>query len=130
MFKLEYLKLLDCTELQQIIAEEDGLGKEPSNIKDISLNLPKLKVLEVEDCKKLKSLFSVHTAQSFLQLKQLKVIGSNELKAVISCEDGERSATVDKFVFPQLSNLELKALSVLESFCKGDFPFDWPSLEE
>ena len=131
LFKLECLKILDCMELQQIIAEEDGLGQEPSNIKGKkSLNLPNLKVLEVEDCKKLKSLFPVSTAQSFLQLKQLKVSGSNELKTIISCEYGEISAAVDKFVLPQLSNLELKALPVLESFCKGDFPFEWPSLEE
>ena len=130
LFKLEYLKIVDCMELQQIIAE-DGLEQEVSNVEDKkSLNLPKLKVLEVEDCKKLKSLFSVSSAQSFLQLKQLKVSGSNELKAIISCECGEISAAVDKFVLPQLSNLELKALPVLESFCKGNFPFEWPSLEE
>ncbi|RVW40288.1 Disease resistance protein [Vitis vinifera] len=105
LFKLEYLKIVDCMELQQIIAE-DGLEQEVSNVEDKkSLNLPKLKVLEVEDCKKLKSLFSVSSAQSFLQLKQLKVSGSNELKAIISCECGEISAAVDKFVLPQLSNL-------------------------
>lgn len=108
-------------ELQQIIAEEDGL----EHTRDTkNLNLPNLKVLVVEDCQKLKSILSVSSAQNFLQLKVLKVSGSNELKAIISCECEEKSDVMDKFVLPQLSNLEFKALPVLESCCKAIFFFD------
>lgn len=129
--KLEYFKILDCTELEQIVADEDELEHELSNIQVEKpfLALPKLKVLKVKGCKKLKSLFSVSTAQSLLQLKQVKVSGCKELKEIVSCKEGELSG-VDKIVLPQLSSLKLKSLPVLESFCMGNIPFEWPSLEK
>ena len=129
--KLEYFKISDCAELEQIVAEEDEENHEPSiNQADKPcLSLPKLKVLEVKGCEKLKTLFSVSTAQSLLQLKQVKISGSKELKEIISRKEGELSA-VDKIVLPQLSCLKLKSLPVFESFCKGNIPFEWPSLEK
>lgn len=127
--KLGYFKILDCIEIEQIVAEEDEEKQELSINQIDKPFLLELKVLEVKGCEKLRTLSSVSTAQSLLQLKQVEVSGSEELKEIVSCKEGELSAG-NKIVLPQLSSLKLKSLPVFESFCKGNIPFEWPSLEK
>ncbi|XP_031286953.1 disease resistance protein At4g27190-like isoform X2 [Pistacia vera] len=97
--QLEVLKVIDNSELEQIIDVKDG--------EEVGANLLQtLSWIEVERCHKLKILFPISIARGFQQLKRLQVIDNSELEQIIDVKDGEE---VGSDLLQTLSLLEWKS---------------------
>ncbi|KAK2640675.1 hypothetical protein Ddye_028470 [Dipteronia dyeriana] len=105
---LEFLKVSHCGLADQL----------PS-----SASFPNLKVLHVENCFRLTNVLTSSTAESLVQLTEMKIIGCEMLTEVVA--NDQEDITENKFVFGKLKILELNDLSSLTNFC----PYEFPSLE-
>uniref|UniRef100_A0A2C9U7V7 AAA+ ATPase domain-containing protein n=1 Tax=Manihot esculenta TaxID=3983 RepID=A0A2C9U7V7_MANES len=135
MRKLKYLTFFRCPELLNIFTlpnpqqEFDQLQvveeKGPTEL----LHLPKLQIVCINGCQKLKVIFPVSIAQGLEQLKELELEDCDELEAIVA-EREEEEKRIDKVVFSQLIRIRLYKLYNLKAFCMDNLPLKWPSLEE
>ncbi|KAJ7949635.1 Disease resistance protein [Quillaja saponaria] len=95
--KLEEIHLSYCPGLSSILFPR-------------KLNLCSLKVMEVEYCEQLTSLFPLSVARTLVQLEKLK----NKIE----------------IVFPALERLILQFLPNCESICPENYHAEWPSLQK
>ncbi|XP_062079235.1 disease resistance protein At4g27190-like [Humulus lupulus] len=72
--------------------------------------------LEVQSCNSLKYMFSFTVAQTFVNLKSLKVSDCKAME-VIGVKLGEEETQLEMSMFPKLEYLELVELSALQRFC-------------
>ncbi|KAG8635221.1 putative disease resistance protein At5g05400 [Manihot esculenta] len=142
MRKLKYLAFFRCPELLNIftlpnpqqefeqlqVLEEKGMkniSKGPTEL----LHLPKLQIVCINGCQKLKVLFPASIAQGLEQLKELELEDCDQLEAIVA-EREEEERRIDKVVFSQLIRIRLYKLYNLKAFCMDNLPLKWPSLEE
>ncbi|XP_065849458.1 uncharacterized protein [Euphorbia lathyris] len=77
-----------------------------------------LRILKMERCDKLKSLFSFSSAKCLLQLREIDVAFCENLEAIV-CEGSEGEDCINEVIeFNQLSSLKLEKLPKLTGFCK------------
>ena len=90
--------------------------------------LQNLHSLQVSKCGKLINLVSPSMAKTLVQLEELTVSYCDEVKEIVENEGGE--ATDDKIVFTKLKKLKLHFLPNLKSFCSARYTFIFPCLTE
>ncbi|OAY25942.2 disease resistance protein At4g27190 [Manihot esculenta] len=142
MRKLKYLAFFRCPELLNIftlpnpqqefeqlpVLEEKGMkniSKGPTEL----LHLPKLQIVCINGCQKLKVIFPASIAQGLEQLKELELEDCDQLEAIVA-EREEEERRIDKVVFSQLIRIRLYKLYNLKAFCMDNLPLKWPSLKE
>ncbi|XP_050213563.2 uncharacterized protein LOC130014652 [Mercurialis annua] len=86
-----------------------------------------LGALEVNHCNNLKSLFTVSTAKTMVNLTQMSLWECSMMTEVVE-NDGDE--TEDEVVFNKLQTLQLQILQCLTSFTRGNHAFSFPLLEE
>jgi len=95
------------------------------------LGFQKLRILKVQHCGNLCSLFSPSIARSLVQLRHLRVYSCHMMEEITTKEDEESEGSNNaKIVFPFLNKLELRYVPNLKCFCSGTFNIDLPSCEE
>ncbi|TXG66093.1 hypothetical protein EZV62_007368 [Acer yangbiense] len=87
-----------------------------------------LKILHVEDCHKLTSILTSSTAESLVQLTEMKITSCDMLTEVVARDEGD--VTKNKIIFHKLKTLILSSLSSLTNFCVEDYTFEFPALEK
>ena len=125
--KLKFLEIRRCDELEHLIVEnvEEQVSSE-SHLQPLCF--PKLKIVNVGYCNKLKYLFPMTIADSLLELKLLAVKENSQLMEVFTYEG---DAGVQKVVtLPQLEFMGLKGLPSLVNFCPKNYQFTLPKLWE
>ncbi|XP_021911828.1 uncharacterized protein LOC110825662 [Carica papaya] len=128
--KLSELKLSKLPDLKHLLKEEDEPGLvlpclRPEQVESITFK--NLTVLEVSKCGRLVSLVRQCTARSLVQLQKLRISDCEMIEGIIVYLGGE---VKDGIVLKKLKSLELHCLPSLGSFCFGDYPLEFPSLEE
>ncbi|KAJ8547808.1 hypothetical protein K7X08_021044 [Anisodus acutangulus] len=122
--QMEVLKVVECPNLERIVSKES----EEMHIVQNPPTFPRLKVVHVEYCPKVTNLFSVRTAQSLLQLKELKVSEVFRLEELISNEENRKDEDL-KIVLPKLKQLHISNVHI-KRLCPDAVTIDLPSLEE
>ncbi|KAL5807586.1 hypothetical protein ACOSQ4_030319 [Xanthoceras sorbifolium] len=148
--KLDELWLTNCNSLDEIFElQASSCGKTQAITatqltKLVLYYLPKLKhiwdvnsqglltcqnllSIQVIGCDSLKSIFPASVSKSLLQLQELKIKECCMLEEIV-VEEEQLDEAVPRFLFPQLTCLELFQLSSLESFYPGSHISEWPVL--
>ncbi|XP_056164571.1 uncharacterized protein LOC115681898 [Syzygium oleosum] len=86
--------------------------------------------LTVENCPRLRNLFTMSMAKSLRQLHYLSLGGCEEMEYVVAREEEKPNEATDIIVIPQLVTLYLHNMPKLKSFCQGKYISEWPSLKE
>ena len=86
----------------------------------------KLRIIEIEGCSSLKSVFPTSVAKTLMQLEKLEIKDCATVEEIVAKAEGIETTTL--FVFPQLT-LELQNLPELKSFYSGNHTLEWPSLK-
>ncbi|GLT36287.1 hypothetical protein SLA2020_106760 [Shorea laevis] len=86
-----------------------------------------LHTLELSRCHGLKNLMRYSTAKGLVQLTKMSVNDCAMMEEIVACMDDE---VKDGIVFNHLEYLQLRDLHRLARFCSGNCNFDFPSLEE
>jgi hypothetical protein len=127
LLNLKCLEIGRCDQLEHLIVEDE----EDQILLEIHLQtpcFPKLDVVKVKECNKLKCLFPVAIAHDLLELSCLKVEGASQLVEVFAHED-ERDTLVQKNVtIPKLAHIRLEQLPSLVNFCPRNYQVILPDL--
>ncbi|XP_010256484.1 PREDICTED: probable disease resistance protein At4g27220 isoform X2 [Nelumbo nucifera] len=115
--KTKVLRLQDCEGLN--LCGCSDIEDFPSRALFSNLN-----ILDLKECKSLRSIFSPINTRNLQQLEDLRVEGCDSLEEIFVEEEGG-----DKIVLPKLKTLFLSKLPSLTSICGNRNPSDWPSLE-
>ncbi|XP_045791684.1 uncharacterized protein LOC123886410 [Trifolium pratense] len=88
--QLRYLTIEDCKELEHIIEDHDGLeNKQNSNSLSSTTFFPKLEVLGVINCNKLKYVLPFSVCKELPKLKFLMITEANELEEIFKSQDDQ-----------------------------------------
>ncbi|KAK0600110.1 hypothetical protein LWI29_011736 [Acer saccharum] len=131
LLQLEELIISWCGELEQIFNEDDAEECNQTLSKDHfqwPLLFPNLKRLTVENCYRLRHMFSPSLARNLLQLEELSIYYCGELEQIFNEDDVADMTNDRKMVLPQLHKLTLKQLTSLINFCPVGYHFIFPSL--
>lgn len=134
LMQLEKLIIEHCVELEQIIVDEgDAVDNQiiSSSIDDRLQHVyfPKLQVLKVERCRKLKRLFHVDIARGGLQeLRELQISYNKQLKEVFEQKDEAAIWDNNEIVLGKLGLLVLIGSPSLTNFCPVGYHFIFPSM--
>ncbi|KAF7831650.1 putative disease resistance protein [Senna tora] len=119
------LSLNNCEELEEIITED----KDSEILSDADqICFPRLRVLEVYGCHKLKCLFSATMTRMLPQLNSISITHSAKLEEIFGHKSEAKGGNVKEIVLPNLERIELYGLPSLVDVCKG-FKFCAKSLE-
>ncbi|KAJ0079147.1 hypothetical protein Patl1_22779 [Pistacia atlantica] len=80
----------------------------------------KLRTIKVENCSKLKNIFSFSIARGLPQLETIEVNGCSNMEEIFAIENEDEindNEATEKIEFSQLRSLTLKSLPCLTSFC-------------
>ncbi|KAL7186534.1 hypothetical protein ACSBR2_028299 [Camellia fascicularis] len=122
--QLEILKIKGCRFLKRIVQ-----GDQTNHTQ--AVGFPNLKVLQVEDCTDLTSLFSVTTAQSLRQLKELTIVKCEQLVEITShIKEGEEEENDEEILLPKVRSFKVRDLSSLKRLCSENFCVNLPALKE
>jgi hypothetical protein len=129
---LQNLKILQinwCDKLEHLIVEDENdrilLGRHFQ-----TPCFPKLGVVEVKECNKLKCLFPIMIAHNLLELSSLKIEGASQLVEVFECVyEGETLVQRDLFL-PKLKDITLIQLPSLLNFCPKSYHAILPELQK
>ena len=129
---LERLRIEGCDEVEYLIAKEE----EDQILSEKPLYFPKLKIVSVKGCNKLKYLFPITMTGSLLELFTLKVEGASQLVEVFANEDKEVFANEDKgdivvkkdVTLPMIDEISLEGLPSLVNFCPRNYHAILPEL--
>ncbi|KAI4332261.1 hypothetical protein L6164_017185 [Bauhinia variegata] len=113
--ELTSLKVEKCEELEEII---DG-NIEHKNLSDAQVCFPKLKLIQISFCKKLKSLLPVAWARMLPQLSFLDISHADKLKVVFSKSSEEGTSNGQEIVIPNLEELKFIKLPSFIGICPG-----------
>ncbi|KAI4332180.1 hypothetical protein L6164_017110 [Bauhinia variegata] len=110
--ELTYLTVDECDELEEIMEE----NKELKNPNNPQVCFPKLKMMKINSCRKLKSLFPVSLARMLPQLCTLQISYADQLEEVFrkSSEEGAKEIEASN-----LKELKLKKLASFVGLCPG-----------
>lgn len=89
----------------------------------------KLKHLEVHSCVKLSNIFPLNMLERLQRLKNLQVMECASLEELFEHKFTEAEINT-KFVFPQMTYLNLYMLPKLKSFYSGVHTTEWPLLKK
>ncbi|XP_039162932.1 uncharacterized protein LOC120290648 [Eucalyptus grandis] len=92
--------------------------------------LQSMKSLIVEECPRVRNLFTMSMAKSLVQLEYLGLGGCGEMEYIVAREEEKPEEAPDIIVIPQLVTLYLHKMIKLRSFCHGKHISEWPSLKE
>jgi hypothetical protein len=107
--ELLYLTIEECKELEHIIEDDDDLeNKKISNSLSSRSCFPKLEVLSVAKCNKMKYFFPFSVCKELPKLKFLVINEASELEEIFKSEDDQK---VD------IPNLYIVAFDMLPSLC-------------
>ncbi|KAK2407153.1 putative disease resistance protein [Trifolium repens] len=107
--QLVYLRIEECKELEHIIEDDDDLeNKKISNSLSSRSCFPKLEVLSVAKCNKMKYFFPFSVCKELPKLKFLVINEASELEEIFKSEDDQK---VD------IPNLYIVAFDMLPSLC-------------
>ncbi|KAK8570803.1 hypothetical protein V6N13_103206 [Hibiscus sabdariffa] len=129
---LKSLTIQDCPALNTFTFD-DGKNRAtpPHYLFDEKISCPTLERLEVEECHKLKYLFTSSMVRSFVHMETLRVSSCDEMEGVM---EGILAATEEERIsgsiklFPKLDYLLFKNLSKLKRFYCGINSIEFPSL--
>ncbi|GLT96087.1 hypothetical protein SLE2022_137350 [Rubroshorea leprosula] len=130
---VQNLECLDLSNLHKL----DGLFE--ANVMATSSPLPRafssLQEVEIEECKKIRKLFSSWKLVEYLQnLERINVYKCEEMEEIIASdpeEEGEEGGdTIKKLILPKLKYLSLQNLPALKSICSRRAVMACDSLEE
>ncbi|XP_028789470.1 uncharacterized protein LOC114745480 [Neltuma alba] len=114
---LQELDISECEELVYIVEEDYETNDDDHHLCHEPC-FPCLEQVSVNDCDKLRHLFSITISGILPKLSSLKISRANGLEHVL-VRQGEMKEMVMKDVLPQLSQLELIDLPNLTSLCHG-----------
>nr|XP_043638064.1 uncharacterized protein LOC122609070 [Erigeron canadensis] len=140
--QLQKLKITECRSLRKIFEIEgdsndcchsdidkgSDIVTTPRFVNMILLELPKLKILRINQCDLLEHIFTSSTLKSLKQLEELTIEECKAMKIIVK-EDGEHS-TSKVVIFPLLKSLTLTDLPNVEGFFLGMNEFRWPLLDK
>ncbi len=126
---LKSLQIDYCGELENLIVEDENdrilLGRQFQ-----TPYFPKLGVVKVKDCNKLKCLFPMMIAHNLLELSSLEIDGASQLVEVFACAY-EGDTIVQKVVsLPKLKDITLIQLPSLLNFCPRSYHAILPELHK
>ncbi|KAH9696762.1 nb-arc domain-containing protein [Citrus sinensis] len=121
MLQLEQLRIFNCSELEQIIDE----GEDEDHLQPVCF--PKLTLISVSYCPKIKHLFHISVAQSLQKLKYIFIAANDELEEVFWHKDGADVVEYDEIVMNELRQLELRDLPNLTNFWPAGYHFPFSS---
>ncbi|KAI4357197.1 hypothetical protein L6164_001162 [Bauhinia variegata] len=113
--ELTSLKVDKCEELEEIMDE----NIEHKNLSDAEVCFPKLKLIQISLCRKLKSLLPVAWARKLPQLSVLDISHADKLKVVFSKSSEEGTCNGQEIVIPNLVELKFIKLQFLLAFAQG-----------
>ncbi|XP_028800073.1 uncharacterized protein LOC114755362 isoform X2 [Neltuma alba] len=127
LLSLQELRIKSCSELKHVIKEE-GVGNAWEN-----LRFPKLKILFVDNCCKLESVWSVFLAQRFVQLQRLSITNAPQMKFVFGENVDEEQPLCDQdeaqIALSLLDYLTLTNLPNLVRICPESYHLRCPSIK-
>ncbi|XP_061376570.1 disease resistance protein RPS5-like [Gastrolobium bilobum] len=136
--ELKELSVHDCVELVEIISlhssEEGGQLKNLSTLSQ-QISFPKLRVIEITRCNKLKTIFFATVVSSLPQLKELSVCNCNKLEEIISSDSEEAQkprnlpAPSHQF-FPKLWRINIESCNKLKTLFTAATVTSLPELEQ
>lgn len=91
------------------------------------LEMNKLKYFKVHSCVRLSYIFPLNMRESLQRLKTLEIVECASLKEIFEPETTETKINT-KFLFPQVTYLNLSMLPKLKSFYSRMHTAEWPSL--
>ncbi|KAK8633011.1 hypothetical protein V6N13_013865 [Hibiscus sabdariffa] len=127
--KLRILKLIQLERFNGLWNSE-YTGQSLVGLFDKKISCPALEELKVEECHKLKYVFTSSTVKSFVHLKRLEVSNCDEMEGIIEgtlAAEGGVSSSIT--VFPKLYYLYLSRLPKLKRFGCVINPIEFPSLK-
>ncbi|KAI4332287.1 hypothetical protein L6164_017209 [Bauhinia variegata] len=92
---------------------------EHKNLSDAQVCFPKLKLIQISFCRKLKSLLPVAWARMLPQLRVPDISHADKLKVVFSKSSEEGTSNGDEIVIPNLEELKLNKLPSFVGICLG-----------
>ncbi|KAI4332200.1 hypothetical protein L6164_017129 [Bauhinia variegata] len=92
---------------------------EHKNLSDAQVCFPKLKLIQISFCKKLKSLLPVAWARMLPQLSFLDISHADKLKVVFGKSSEEGTSNAQEIVIPNLEELKFIKLPSFVGFCPG-----------
>ncbi|RVW86147.1 hypothetical protein CK203_037978 [Vitis vinifera] len=143
LHNLEKLNVRRCGSVKEVVQLEELVDEEShaialAKLREVQLHdLPELThlcketlnealVFKILKLLNLVNLLPPSTAKSLVQLKNLKVGGSDMIKEVVSGGGGEAT---EEIAFCKLEHIALVCLANLTSFCLGGYTFSFPSLD-
>ncbi|XP_031276696.1 uncharacterized protein LOC116135131 [Pistacia vera] len=132
---LEEMKILGCKKLEEIFIfgtkeeeeyEEKGIVPWRKDHTITSPSLRNLTSIRIEECSKLKNLFTPSIVKSLVKLSSLAIEGCSTLHEIIT---NEEASVVQRIVFPSLSSLLLGRLDNIACFSSGLYSIEFPVLE-
>ncbi|XP_031263107.1 probable disease resistance protein At4g27220 [Pistacia vera] len=125
---LEEIDIDDCNNLEEIFEKKEALNEELDHT-ITSPSLGNLTTIQINDCDKLKNLFTPSIVKCLVKLKSLQIWGCSTIEEIVTNEKGEKEASIEKIVFPSLYYLDLYNLDNLTCFSFGSYTIEYPSLE-
>ncbi|KAI4332266.1 hypothetical protein L6164_017189 [Bauhinia variegata] len=113
--ELTSLEVDNCEELEEIMDE----NIEHKNLSDAQVCFPKLKLIQISFCRKLKSLLPVAWARMLPQLSVLCISHADKLKVVFTKSSEEGISNGQEIVIPNLEELKLIKLPSFVGICPG-----------
>ncbi|TKY46830.1 putative disease resistance protein [Spatholobus suberectus] len=135
--ELVELIVKDCNEWVEIISLDLEQARQVGNVSAHSKQIfPKLQRIEIESCKRLKTIFSTAIVTSLPELQQLVVKNCNEWEGIISLDSEEArqlrnlSASPQEVYFPKLKMIEIKKCNKLKAIFSTTIVTCLPELEQ
>ncbi|CAK9152686.1 unnamed protein product [Ilex paraguariensis] len=125
---LRKLRISKCPMLEEVVVKEEE-AEEGSRMNEIMF--PQLEELIINNCGKLRNLFSPSMARGLVHLRKLIIADCPMLEeVVVKEEEAEGGSRMNEIMFPQLKTLILGALLKLRSFFPVKHALELPSLHE
>ncbi|KAL9414744.1 hypothetical protein AB3S75_043083 [Citrus x aurantiifolia] len=121
LLQLEELEIYNCRELEQIIDEDE----DEDHLQPVCF--PKLTMIDVRYCPKLKHLFHISVAPSLQKLKHLSIEANDELEEVFWHKDRADVTDYNEIVMNELEDFKLRDLLNLTNFWPAGYQIPFPS---
>ncbi|GKV44769.1 hypothetical protein SLEP1_g51925 [Rubroshorea leprosula] len=120
--KLEWLHIYHFPKLC-VLVKVEGVATPPCIFSN-------LKVLYIDDCRKMRELLPLELLQALQNLEEIRVWNCAEMEEIIASSDSDASSDKFTFTFPKLRMLELVGLQKLKSICSAKGVKIYDSIEE